>query len=211
MRRRKDIWNGSKEFLSREYDACWKACIDTYNRNESWFKFYIAFLTLTGAIIGLIFKNGSSQREVWRMFFFILVMLYIIGLGTLRILYNNRKIIVEYLNAINQIRNFFVERAEAVVPEFKKYVLLPTVPQKCFRGLSVNLIMVYMLSLFNCLTLIGILLVLTKKLEWITGFGNSKWFYLATVSFIINVFPLWMIVRSLQGKDKKSAFGTLQQ
>jgi len=208
--RRREIWNGSKEFLSREYDACWKGCIDTYNRNESWFKFYIAFLTLTGAIIGLIFKNGSSQREVWRIFFVILVMLYIIGLGTLRILYNNRKIIVEYLNAINQIRNFFVERAKAVVPEFKKYVLLPTVPQKYFRRLSINLIMIYMLSFFNCLTLIGILLVLIEKTEWITGFGDCKWFCLAVVSFIINVFLLLWIVWSLRKKDKKLAFGILQ-
>lgn len=207
----------SGEFLMKEYDGCWKCLIDTYNRNESWFKFYILFLTLTVGIIGAISKIETTQKNVsnvWVILLVLLTMLYVFGIATLIVLYNNRKIIVEYLNAINRIRRFFVERATETDPNFCKYVVLPWGTHKHFRVISINLILIYVLSFFNFLTLSGVLLISAENLK---GLKESIDAFISNndlpgikvmaiiISFVVNVFFLALTIHFFYKKDRRSA------
>ncbi len=208
MRSKEDIWIESKEFLLKEYDACWAPLIDTYNRNESWFKFYITFLTLVVGIVGVTSKVGETNEYAWEVFCVFLFMLYVVGLATLRILYNNRKVIVEYINAINAIRKFFVHRAvENVEPAFRRYVLLPIDIRKYFLKGSVNLVMIYLVFLFNFLVLVGIFVIFIRKVDWIIRFGYGQPFSIVIFVFIIaffitNLISLPWIVCGLSKRDR---------
>jgi len=189
MRSKEHIWREGTEFLLKEYDAAWGSIIDTYSRNESWFKFLITFLALVIGILGVTFKIGETNEYVWGMLSVFLLLLIMVGLGTLHILIHNRRIIVEYLNVINRIRAFFVDRvAENVEPKFRGCVLLPTTDRDYFKPDSVNFVLVYIVFLFNLVTFTGLLLVYFEKVNCIIRSGTSSLFSLVVVAVIVVAF-----------------------
>lgn len=191
--------------LSREYDALWAPLIDTYDRNESWFKFHITFLTLVTGIVGVTFKIGETNEYVWEILSVFLLMLIIVGIGTLHVLIHNREIIVEYLNAINRIRKFFVDKTtENAEPDFRKYVLLPTTHHKYLKLGSVNFVLIYIVSFFNFLALIGFLLIYITKVYLILKFGYGSPLSDGIVGLIIVFFiSIHVIELLIVRKDSK--------
>ena len=208
MRSRENIWDESIEFLLKEYEACWPPLIDTYERNESWFKFYIILVSSIIGVISIIFQVSQPNEYIWKTFIVLLSILYLFGIATLRILYNNRIVIVEYINAINRIRKFFVERAKTVLPAFNYYLVLPHTTHKHFKGTSLNLLMIYMLFLLNFFTSLGLLFIYIEKFECTIRFGLDQWlsstiFFLIINSFVINFCLTLWIFDQLHKRDNE--------
>lgn len=211
---REDIWQETTEFLLKEYGECWRALIDTYHRNESWFRFYITVLALVGGIVGVILKiegTGNLWQGVWLTLAAVLIVSYALGIAALCQLCRNRKVIVLYRNATSRIRKLFVERAEAVGIGIREYIELTTKRSKALTGSSVNLLMIYVVSFCNFLTLVAILLICEGE---ITGplalFLGRPVLSTALYSFVINSVLLALIIVRLRRADQQRSKDALE-
>ncbi len=210
MKDEERIWKDRKEFLLKEHDALVGEINNVRQERDRWYRFYLIIVTAVGSVILYLSRPpsgnnpGMTENSVFNyMAAILLLALFLVGFLTLWMELRQRELLVEYHNAINRIRRYFIDRLTNEHFRYDRYFAIRhTDDLKTFKFFGYASLRAYVILIVNTVVCAGFLYFLApNKIKLLSLF-------LILICADIFVIQIYLICKFLTDKDKtyKSEF-----